>query len=123
MNRVVEIRSYKLKPGSGPAFDALVRHRSVPLLLDARMDVVAFGRSLDDPDAYYLIRAYDSVAHLKSSQEAFYGSAVWRQGPRESIVALIESDANIVVALTNDAIDALRRGHAEPGPNRATTAA
>ena len=112
MKRVVEIRSYKLKRGSGDEFHALVRNHSVPLLRSAGMEVVAFGQSLDDPDAYYLIRSYESMEHLKSSQEAFYASTAWRQGPREAIVALIESDIDAVLSLTGEAVEALRESHA-----------
>lgn len=107
--RVVEIRSYQLRPGSGSAFHLLVSERSVPLLRAAHMDVVAYGQSLHDPDAYFLMRSYESMTHLQSSQDAFYASAAWRQGPREAIIALIENDANTVIWLTSEAIDALRQ--------------
>ncbi|MFO7540059.1 MAG: NIPSNAP family protein [Chloroflexota bacterium] len=109
--RVVEIRSYTLKPGSGPAFHLLVTQQSLPLLHAVQMDVVAYGPSLHDPDAYYLIRSYESIEQLNRSQEAFYSSAAWRQGPREAILALIEADTNVVMWLTNEAIKALRQFH------------
>ena len=112
VGRVVEFCSYKLRPGSGAAFHSLVSERSVPLLRAAHMDVVAFGPSLHDPDSYYLVRSYESMEHLQSSQDAFYASAAWRQGPREAIVALIENDADAVMWLTGEAIDALRRSAA-----------
>jgi quinol monooxygenase YgiN len=108
MNRLVEIRTYKLKPGSGAAFHALVASQSVPLLAQWGMEVVAFGQSEHDPDGYYLIRAYESMEHLRSSQEAFYASPAWRQGPREAIVSLIEADANAVLWLSPEAIAAIR---------------
>ncbi|QDH69784.1 NIPSNAP family protein [Marilutibacter alkalisoli] len=108
MNRLLEIRSYKLKPGAGGDFHRLVSERSAPLHADWGIDVVAFGQSLHDPDAYYLMRAYKDQADLEASQAAFYGSAAWREGPREAIVALIESDANAVMWLDNDAIALLR---------------
>ena len=108
MRRLVEIRSYKLKPGSGARFHELVLRQSIPLLKAAKMEVVAFGPSLHDPDAYFLIRAYDSVEHLESSQQAFYASAPWRQGPREAIIAHIESDANSVLWLSSEAVEAIR---------------
>lgn len=112
--RVVEIRSYTLKPGTGGQFHAVVAGQSVPLLRAAGTDVVAYGQSIHDPDAYYLIRSYESLAHLNASQEAFYSSAVWRQGPREAIVSLIETDANAVFWLTGEALDALRRAADQP---------
>lgn len=107
--RVIEIRTYKLKLGGGAQFHALVSEQSVPLLRAAQMDVVAYGRSLHDPDGYYLIRSYESLEQLHASQGAFYASAAWHQGPREAIVALIDNDANATMWLTGEAIDALRK--------------
>ena len=112
MQRLVEFRSYKLKPGSGGKFHDLVVNQSMPLLRAFGMEVVAYGRSLHEPDAYFLVRAYDNLDHLRSSQEAFYSSDAWRKGPRQSIVELIESDWDIVFWLTGDAVDAMRNSHA-----------
>ena len=61
MQRLVEIRSYKLKPGSGARFHDLVVSQSMPLVRSFGMDVVTFGPSVHDPDAYFLVRAYDSI--------------------------------------------------------------
>lgn len=73
------------------------------------MDVVAYGPSLHDPDSYHLMRRYDSLAHREQSEEAFYGSDEWRQGPREAILALIEKYTEIVLALDESTIQGLRR--------------
>ena len=59
--------------------------------------MIAFGPSLDDDDLYVLIRGYASAAELRRSQDAFYGSAQWRQGPRDAVVSLIESDISVVI--------------------------
>lgn len=109
MKRLVEIRSYKLKPGTGAEFHELVANQSVPLLLAAHMDVVAFGQSLHDADSYCLIRSYENMEHLNASQESFYSSNVWRQGPREAIISLINWDTNIVLWLTTESVQALRQ--------------
>jgi hypothetical protein len=109
MSRFVEFRAYNLRPGTGPEFHALVTEKSLPLLRKWRVDVIAAGPSLHDSDSYLLIRAYDNLEHRRVSQEQFYASPDWRQGPRESIVALIESDTSVVVELTDASIDALRR--------------
>ena len=109
MLRLIEIRSYKLTPGGGARFHELVTNLSMPLLRAQNMEVVAFGQSLHDPDAYFLVRAYNDLEHLRSSQDALYSSDAWRLGPRQSIVELIESDWNIVLWLTAAAVDALRQ--------------
>jgi hypothetical protein len=108
MMRLVEIRSYKLKPGSGARFHELVVTKSMPLLRASGTEVVAFGQSMHDDDAYYLVRAYDSLDHRRSSQDAFYSSAGWRNGPRRAIVELIEADWDTVLWLPRAAVDAMR---------------
>ncbi len=109
MSRFVEVRSYNLRRGSRPSFHALVIERSLPLLRKWNVDVIAAGPSLHDDDSYFLIRAYDSLEQRQRSQDEFYGSADWRQGPREAIIALIESDTSIVVELTEASVMALRQ--------------
>jgi len=109
---VVEIRSYQLKPGTRDLFHRLMSEQAVPMLRRWHVDVVAHGPSPHDDAAYYLIRAYRDLAEREASQDAFYGSDAWRQGPREGILALIDVYTSIVLDLDDDGIAALRRMHA-----------
>jgi hypothetical protein len=108
MNRLVEVRAYKLKPGAREAFHAAVKLTSVPMLLRWGTDVVAFGPSVAEADDYFLIRAYADIHDLNERQGAFYSSSEWRGGPRESIVSLIESSLNAHIWLSPVSIDDLR---------------
>jgi NIPSNAP len=108
MHRVVEIRTYRLKPGTKSRFHDLVAAQSIPLLARWGVDVVTFGPSCADDDGYVLIRAYADAQALRSSQDAFYGSAEWREGPRRSILDLIEDHSSVVIELEDPAINALR---------------
>ena len=110
MKKLVEIRSYNLKPGMREKFHRLARELSLPMLKRWGVDVVAFGPSHHDDISYYLIRAYDSSEHRQSSQDAFYGSSEWRDGPREAIVSLIDSHTSIVLEMDSSTVDALRKG-------------
>lgn len=104
---LVEIRSYRLRPGTAAAFHRLVTERCVPLLQRWGVDVVAFGPSLDDDHAYYLIRAYPSLEELRRSEEAFYGSDAWRHGPRQAVLDRIDTYLSVVVEM--DALTGARR--------------
>ena len=97
MSAVVEIRTYELRAGTGAEFHRLVVEESLPMLQRWNVEVVAFGPSLDDEDSYYLIRAYSSLEERQRSQDAFYGSDEWRDGPREAIVSRIESHHSVVL--------------------------
>jgi hypothetical protein len=107
--RFVEIRSYELKAGNAAEFNRLVTDMSIPMLRSHGIDVVTFGASLHDEDAYYLMRAYATLEELEHSEAAFYDSEEWRLGPREAILACIDRYASIVIELDGVTVDGLRR--------------
>jgi hypothetical protein len=109
VNHFVEIRSYNLKPGTRDEFHRLFIEEAFPMLKRWNVDVVAFGPSLHDEDSYYLIRRYNSLAHRQQSEDAFYGSEEWRQGPREAIIALIKNYTEIVLELDEVTVQGLRK--------------
>lgn len=95
--KIVEVRTYRLRAGSGAAFHRLVVEESLPMLDRWGVEVVGYGPSLDDDDLYFLIRAYPSLEERERSQAALYGSDEWRLGPREAIVSRIETDISVVL--------------------------
>jgi hypothetical protein len=109
---ILEIRTYRLKPGTREEFVRVMREEAVPLLAKSGIDVVACGASLADEDGHeeaYLMRAFPSAQARETQEEAFYGGPEWRQGPREAIVSRIESYHTIVIETSKEAVRALRR--------------
>lgn len=108
MNQFVEIRSYSLKPGTRDQFHRLFLEQAYPMLKRWKVDVVAYGPSLHDEDSYYLMRRYDSLDQREETENAFYGSDGWRQGPREAIITLIDNYTEIVLELDEPTVQGLR---------------
>ena len=113
MSRIVEILLYKLKPGTGGDFQAIMRDVSAPLHRRHGIDVVWHGPSMHDPDGYGLIRAFPDVAAMEATLAAFYAGDDWRQGPREAIVSRIDVATKLVMPLPAVVIEGLRH----PSPN------
>jgi len=109
MKHFVEIRSYNLKPGTRDEFHRLFLEEAFPMLKRWNVDVAAYGPSLHDENSYYLIRRFESLAHRERSEDTFYDSDAWRQGPREAIIALIENYTEVVLELDEVTIQGLRR--------------
>jgi len=109
MNHFVEIRSYNLKPGTRDEFHRLFVKAAFPMLKRWNVDVVAYGPSLHDENSYYLMRRFDSLAQREQSEDAFYSSDEWRQGPREAIVSLIENYTEVVLELDEATLQGLRK--------------
>jgi hypothetical protein len=107
--RVIEIRSYNLKPGTRDRFHQRFIQESLPLLQRFKVDVVAYGPSLHDADSYFLMRSYSSLEDRQRSEDSFYGSDEWKKGPREAVMADIESYTTVVVEVDDITLEGLRR--------------
>lgn len=105
--KLVEIRTYRLKPGSAGRFVAAFQE-ALPLVRKSGMDVVAFGRSDHEHESFYLIRAYSDRAQLEAQQDAFYSSEAWRQGPREPLIACLDDYLNTLLWLSEQSVEDLR---------------
>ena len=106
--KTVEFLQYTLNPGTGRDFHNIMIKQSIPLHIASGMDIVAFGNSEHDEDSYYLIRAYDNLGHLEESQDVFYSSDNWKNGPRAAIIGRIKVSVKSVVTLNVSVVDGLR---------------
>lgn len=105
--KLIEIRTYKLKPGTAGRFVAAFRD-ALPLVRASGMDVIAFGRSDHEQETFHLIRAYNDRAQLEAQQDAFYSSEAWRTGPREPLIACLEEHLNTLLWLSEQSVEDLR---------------
>jgi hypothetical protein len=108
-NTFLEIRSYNLKPGARDRFHQTFLKEALPMLNRWKVDVVAYGPSPADADSYYLMRAYPSLEERQKSEDAFYGSDEWKQGPRERILADIDTYTTIVIRVDEATLRGLRK--------------
>jgi hypothetical protein len=112
-SRIVEIRSYNLKPGTRDHFQHVFVTDVLPLLARWKVDVVSFGPSPADADSWYLMRGYASLEDRQKSEDAFYGSDDWKNGPREAILAAIDTYATIVIPVDEATLRGLRKTAAQ----------
>lgn len=108
MKCLLEIRTYRLKPGTLDDFHRAMHERAVPMLRGKGMDVVSYGKSDHEEESYHLVRAYASREALEAEQAAFYGSTEWREGPRSALVDRIETYLNTLLWLSPEGVDSLR---------------
>jgi NIPSNAP len=95
---VIEILTLDIKPGRRDEFNKVYVDQSLPLLKEWNFHVLAYGPSLHDANSYYVIRAFKSLEDRQESEDAFYGSDDWKQGPRDAIMGLVEHFAYAVVS-------------------------
>ncbi len=111
---MVEIRSYNLKPGTRDRFHQLFLKEALPMLQRWKVDVVSYGPSLHDKDSYFLMRSFENVDARQKAEDAFYGSEEWIKGPRERVLADIDSFTTIVVQLDESTVQGLKNAGGQP---------
>jgi hypothetical protein len=94
---ITEIRIYKLKENKATEFNLVFTQQSLPMMKRWKVNVVDYGFSLIDKDSFHLIRSYENLTQRKESQEAFYGSSEWINGPEKAIMGCIDTYNTSVV--------------------------
>ena len=97
-NSIIEILTIDLKPGRRDEFHKLYVSEALPLLKKWNFEVLACGPSLHDVNSYYVIRRFKSLEDRQKSEDAYYSSDDWQEGPRSTILALVDDFAYAVLS-------------------------
>jgi len=95
---VTEIIIYKLKKGESENFLKVFLEESLPMMKRWNVEVLQFGFSLDDKNTFHLLRNYKSLTDRNNSQQEFYNSSEWIDGPRKIILKCIENYKTTIFA-------------------------
>jgi hypothetical protein len=98
---ITEIRIYKLKENTAEIFYKVFTEQSLPMLNRWGVNVVDYGFSLIDDTSFHLIRTYDNVAQRQQSQDDFYGSDEWINGPNDALMNCIETYNTTIIGEKN----------------------
>ena len=110
-DRVLEIRTYRLRAGTTAAFHQVFLDQALPLLREFGLDVLRGApseRNEDGEESYVLLRAFDSLDARDEQEARFYGSDAWRTGPQQAVMSKIESYHTVVLTVPAVVIDGLR---------------
>jgi hypothetical protein len=97
-NSIIEILKIDLKPGRRDEFHQLYVSEALPLLKRWNFQVLAHGPSLHDQNSYYVIRQFQSLEERQRSEDAYYTSDDWQEGPRSRILGLVDHFAYAVIS-------------------------
>jgi NIPSNAP len=102
---IVEMRTYKVKPGMRSRFLEIFQAKSMPAHAEIGMPIVGPFLSVDDADTFFFMRGFpdlDSRARLK---EAFYEGTLWKEELEQVLMPMLES---YDVVLVDDPDDRIR---------------
>jgi hypothetical protein len=93
---IIEVRTYRTKPGLRDRFIAFFEERSIPALRAEGMTVLGPMLDLEDPDAFVWLLAFPSLEERDRMLSAFYEGAVWKNELAAIALPMLESPATVL---------------------------
>lgn len=87
---VVEMRTYKLKPGMRDRFLEIFRARSMPAHAEIGMKILGPFLSIDDPDSFFFMRGFPDLASREPMKARFYEGELWKGELEAVLMPMIE---------------------------------
>jgi hypothetical protein len=88
---IVEVRSYRIKPGHRDEFIQLFEFRAVPALRQYGMKIVGPLLDVENPNKFVFLRSFPSLEERDRMKEAFYGSELWKNELERIAMPLLDS--------------------------------
>ena len=88
---IVEVRSYRIKPGRRAEFVEFFETRSVPALRAHGMKVLGPLLDLENPNKLVWLRSFPSLDERERMRTAFYEGPTWKNQLEAIAMPLLES--------------------------------
>src|ERR1700761_7625868 len=87
---IIEMRTYKTKPGRRSEFLEIFRSKSVPAHEEIGMKILGPFLSLDDPDTFFFMRGFPDLASREPMKARFYEGRLWKSELEEVLMPMLE---------------------------------
>jgi NIPSNAP len=94
---IIEMRTYKTKPGKRTEFLEVFRSKSVPAHNEIGMKILGPFKSLEDPDTFFFMRGFPDLASREPMKARFYEGDMWKSELENLLMPMLEKwDAVLV---------------------------
>jgi hypothetical protein len=95
---IIEMRTYKTKPGSRERFLEIFRSKSMPAHAEIGMKILGPFLSVEDPDTFFFMRGFPNLASREPMKAKFYDGELWKGELENVLMPMIEKYEVVVVA-------------------------
>ncbi len=88
---IVEVRSYRIKPGRRAEFIELFLTGAVPALRSHGMKVVGPFLDVENPNKFVWLRIFPSLEERDRMKDAFYGGELWKNELESIAMPMLDS--------------------------------
>ena len=88
---IVEVRSYRIKPGKRAEFIELFETRAVPAQRQYGIQIVGPFLDVENPNKFVFLRSFPSLEDRDRMKDAFYGGELWKNELEAIAMSMLDS--------------------------------
>src|SRR6202140_1358788 len=88
--KIIEMRTYKLKPGKRSEFLEIFRSKSIPAHAEIGMKILGPFLSLEDPDTFFFMRGFPDLASREPMKAKFYEGELWQRELENLLMPILD---------------------------------
>ena len=94
---IIEMRTYRIKPGKRSEFLEIFRSRSVPAHREIGMTIAGPFLSVEDPDTFFFMRGFPDLESREPMKARFYEGELWKRELESVLMPMIDRYEVVVV--------------------------
>jgi hypothetical protein len=87
---IIEMRTYKLKPGLRGKFLEIFRTKSMPAHAEIGMKILGPFLSVEDPDTFFFMRGFPDLPSREPMKARFYEGELWKRELEEVLMPMLD---------------------------------
>jgi hypothetical protein len=87
---IIEMRTYKTKPGKRSEFLDVFRAKSIPAHVEIGMKILGPFLSIQDPDTFFFMRGFPDVASREPMKAKFYEGSLWKNELENILMPMLD---------------------------------
>jgi hypothetical protein len=102
---IIEMRTYRTKPGMRAEFLRIFRSKSIPAHADIGMKILGPFPSIEDPDLFFFMRGFPDLESREPMKARFYEGQLWKDELESLLLPMLDK---YDVVLVDDADGLIR---------------
>jgi hypothetical protein len=94
---IIEMRTYKTKPGMRSRFLEIFRSKSIPAHAEIGMKILGPFLSVEDANTFFFMRGFPDLASREPMKAQFYEGELWKRELESVLLPMLEKYEVVVV--------------------------
>jgi len=94
---IIEMRTYKTKPGRRSDFLDIFRAKSIPAHIAIGMKILGPFLSVEDADTFFFMRGFPDLPSREPMKAKFYEGELWKRELENLLMPMLEKYEVVVV--------------------------